>query len=82
MSTGGVTIAGTTARLWGACTLDRFRRRGGYRACVALRLEQAAAAGCSMALVNGRTETSAPILERLGFDRFGQKRLLRIPVPR
>jgi GNAT superfamily N-acetyltransferase len=48
--------------------LPRFQHRGVYRALVAARLAEAAAAGIPLATTNARPETSAPILERLGFS--------------
>ena len=48
--------------------LPAHRHRGVYRALVAARLADAAAAGITLATTNARPETSAPILERLGFS--------------
>ena len=31
-------------------------------------------AGCRLALVRGRVETSAPVLQRAGFQEYGQER--------
>jgi len=53
--------------------LPSHRGRGVYRALVAARLADASAAGITLATTNARPETSAPILERLGFaivERF------------
>lgn len=70
----GITMAGTTARLWGAGVVPQARRRGAYRALLAARLEYAVAHGATMALVKGRVETSGPILRRVGFASYGQER--------
>jgi hypothetical protein len=54
--------------------LASHQRRGAYRALVAARLTDAAAAGITLATSHARPETSAPILEGLGFrmiERFG-----------
>ncbi|QAY69474.1 hypothetical protein [Xylanimonas protaetiae] len=84
-STGGVTIAGppsggpgAVARLWGGATVPEARHRGAYRAQLFERLRIARDLGASVALVKGRAETSAPILARAGFQRFGSERLYRI----
>ncbi|WP_156739121.1 GNAT family N-acetyltransferase [Occultella aeris] len=77
-ATGGVTRAGEVARLWGACTVPEFRRRGAYRAATAARMTSAADLGCTLALVNALVDTSAPILARLGFTSYGSKRTYRL----
>ena len=54
--------------------LPSHQGRGAYRALVAARLADAAAAGITLATSHARAETSAPILENLGFRliaRFG-----------
>lgn len=76
----GLTMAGTTARLWGGAVLPDARRRGAYRAMLAARLEYAVAHGATMALVKGRVETSGPILRRVGFEAYGQERSYVVPV--
>lgn len=73
-STGGVTMAGQVARLWGACTHPRLRRRGAYRATVRGRLATAQRNGCTLALSNALSDTSAPTLEALGFIDYGLKK--------
>jgi GNAT superfamily N-acetyltransferase len=84
VSVGGVTLApgprGTVARLWGAATLEDARGRGAYRAVLAERLRLAAEAGATLALVKGRTATSAPILTRAGFRRCGGESRFRLPL--
>jgi GNAT superfamily N-acetyltransferase len=67
VSTGGCTLRGEVAHLWGAVTLREHRRRGCYRAVLAERLRLAQAHGATLALVKGRPETSGPILLRAGF---------------
>ncbi len=81
-STGGCTLAGEVAQLWGAVTLPAFRGRGAYRAVLAERLRLARAHGATLALVKGRMVTSAPILLRAGFDDFGEERCYWLPVGR
>ena len=80
VSTGGCTIVDGFARLWGAATLPDARGRGAYRAVLAERLRVAATLGATTALVKGRTATSAPILARAGFLRFGEERAYRLHV--
>jgi GNAT superfamily N-acetyltransferase len=77
--TGGVTLNGELAQLWGAVTLPAFRRRGSYRAVLAERLRLARDHGAELALVKGRVETSGPILLRAGFTDYGQERCYWLP---
>lgn len=80
VSTGGCSLVSGVARLWGAVTLPAARRRGAYRAVLAERLRLAAEHGAGLALVKGRTVTSAPILVRAGFRPAGEERRWRLPV--
>lgn len=80
VSTGGSTIVDGFARLWGAATLESARGRGAYRAVLAERLRASAELGATTALVKGRIATSAPILTRVGFERFGDERAYRLTV--
>jgi len=73
-SSGGCTLDGEVAKLWGAVTLPAFRRRGSYRAVLAERLRLARDHGATLALVKGRVETSGPILLRAGFTDYGEER--------
>jgi len=74
VATGGVTVAGADARLWGGAVLPGARGRGLYRAVLAARLDYAHRSGATLAIVKGRVETSAPILRRAGFAAHGQER--------
>ena len=56
--------------LLGGVTREAFRGRGLYRALVAARLAHARARGVELAISHARAQTSAPILERLGFTTF------------
>jgi GNAT superfamily N-acetyltransferase len=76
----GVEIADGVARLAGGAVLEAYRGRGVYRALVATRLTYAAERGATMALTQGRTSTSSPILRRLGFVSYGQERSYRLPL--
>ncbi len=80
-STGGCTLAGDVAQLWGAVTLPPFRHRGAYRAVLAERLRLARRHGADLALVKGRAATSAPILLRAGFTDHGHDRCYWLPIP-
>ena len=73
-SSGGCTLEGEVAKLWGAVTLPEYRRRGTYRAVLAERLRLAREHGAALALVKGRVETSGPILLRAGFADYGEER--------
>jgi hypothetical protein len=59
-----------SAYLLGGVTLEHFRGRGAYRALVTRRLAHARAHGVPLATTIARADTSAPILERLGFERI------------
>jgi hypothetical protein len=74
--TGGWTLAGPVCRLWGGSTHSGLRGRGAYRAVLAQRLRIARSAGATLGLTHGKVETSAPILRRLGFSRFGEERVV------
>lgn len=80
VSTGGCTLVGGFSRLWGAATLEHARGRGAYRAVLSERLTQSAERGAITALVKGRVATSAPILARAGFERYGDERAYRLRV--
>jgi GNAT superfamily N-acetyltransferase len=77
--TGGATLNDEVAKLWGAVTLPAFRRRGSYRAVLAERLRLARDHGAELALVQGRVETSGPILLRAGFTDYGEERCYWLP---
>ena len=74
----GLVVAGQTLRLWGGAVVPAARHTGAYRALLDRRLREGAAAGATMALVKGRVETSAPVLLRAGFQRFGEVRAYRL----
>jgi GNAT superfamily N-acetyltransferase len=80
VSTGGCTLAGEVAQLWGAITLPASRGRGSYRAVLAERLRLAREHGATLALVKGRILTSGPILLRAGFADYGEERCYWVPV--
>ncbi|MEU2201141.1 hypothetical protein [Isoptericola sp. NPDC019482] len=87
VASAGVTLAaaprpelGTVARLWGAGTVPDRRGRGAYRAVLEERLRLSAAAGASLALVKGRISTSARLLRKAGFERFGQENYYRLTL--
>lgn len=80
-SSGGCTLRGEVAQLWGAVTLREYRRRGSYRAVLAERLRLAREHGAALALVKGRVETSGPILLRAGFADYDEERCYWLPIP-
>jgi 8-oxo-dGTP pyrophosphatase MutT (NUDIX family) len=82
VGTGGVTVEGQVARLWGAAVHPDARGRGAYRAILAARLEIAARRGARFALVKARSGTSAPILRRAGFVAHGQEITYKLVVRR
>jgi hypothetical protein len=74
----GHVVAGETLRLWGAAVVPPARHTGVYRALLDHRLRAGLAAGCRVALVKGRVETSAPPLLRAGFQQYGEVRAYRL----
>jgi hypothetical protein len=61
--------------LYGGATLARARGRGAYRALIRARWDDAVALG-TPALITQGGSMSRPILERLGFERVGEVRML------
>jgi hypothetical protein len=80
VGTGGITVAGPDARLWGGGVLPAARGRGAYRAMLDARLAYGAEQGCELAIVKGRVETSAPILRRAGFAAYGTEKSYLLPL--
>lgn len=76
----GLTMSGTDARLWGAAVDSAFRGQGIYRALLEKRLQFAREKGARLAIVKGRVATSAPILLRVGFEKFGEENAYRLTV--
>jgi hypothetical protein len=74
----GHVVAGETLRLWGGAVLPSARGTGAYRALLDHRLREGVEAGCTMALVKGRVDTSAPVLLRAGFQQYGEVRAYRL----
>lgn len=66
-----------SAYLLGGVVLPAFRRRGLYTALVRARLGHAAARGIALATTHARAQTSAPILERLGFETICDYQMFR-----
>jgi len=77
--TGGFTLAEPVARLWGGAVIPTMRGRGVYRGLVASRLSAAAARGATLALVHAEP-TSSPVLQRLGFRKYGERRTFRVDL--
>ena len=80
VSTGGCTLTGEIALLWGAITLPASRGHGSYRALLAERLRLAREHGATLAMAKGRTLPSGPILLRAGFTDYGEERCFWLPV--
>ena len=57
-----------SAYLLGAVVLPDYRGRGLYRALIEARLRHAALRGLTLATTHAREETSAPMLEHIGFS--------------
>jgi len=67
-ATAGSVVFARSVYLLGGVTLEKFRGRGIYRALVAARMKHARDRGVQLATSQARADTSAPILERLGFE--------------
>jgi GNAT superfamily N-acetyltransferase len=80
VSTGGCTLTGEIALLWGAITLPAARGHGSYRALLAERLRLAREHGATLAMAKGRALPSGPILLRAGFTDYGEERCFWLPV--
>ncbi len=79
-ATAGCQIVADVARLYGGCVLPELRGLGGYRSTVRERLRVAHDHGARLALVHARSDTSKPILTRLGFESYGETRLYNLAV--
>ncbi len=80
VSTGGCTLVGEVAQLWGAITLPASRGHGSYRAVLAERLRLARDHGATLAMVKGRVLASGPILLRAGFADYGEERCFWLSI--
>jgi hypothetical protein len=80
VSTGGCTLTGEVALLWGAITLPASRGHGSYRAVLAERLRLAREHGATLAMAKGRALASGPILLRAGFTDYGEEQCFWLPV--
>jgi predicted acetyltransferase len=63
--------------LIGAVVLDQFRGRGAYKKLIQARLADLQRAGISFAVTQARAATSAPILERMGFENAYTAKIYR-----
>ncbi|MFN0246185.1 MAG: GNAT family N-acetyltransferase [Kofleriaceae bacterium] len=68
VGTCGLVVKPRSIYLVGGNVLPAYRRRGVYRAMLATRLASATSAGVGLAVTQAREESSAPILEALGFE--------------
>jgi hypothetical protein len=80
VSTGGCTLSGEVAQLWGAITMSASRGHGAYRAVLAERLRLAREHGATLVMVKGRNLLTRPTLLRAGFADFGEARCFWLPV--
>jgi GNAT superfamily N-acetyltransferase len=62
---------GDTTEIVGVATLPAFRRRGHAADVVAVLLDDAAARGCTLALLSAADDDVARVYERVGFARIG-----------
>jgi ribosomal protein S18 acetylase RimI-like enzyme len=74
----GLLLRGRYAYFVGGLVLEPYRGRGIYRAMVRERLAFLAKRGIGLAVVHARESTSAPILERLGFETMFRSKVYRL----
>jgi hypothetical protein len=77
---GGVSMVDGVARLWGGVVMPSARGQGVYRAVLGARLSYAVTHGATMALVQGKIDTSGPILRRAGFTAYGRQPIYDVPL--
>lgn len=77
----GYMQVGSVARMFGAAVRESARGRGVYRALTAARLRDVHAHGADLAIVHAE-HMSSPILDGVGFAKFGERRLTRLPATR
>lgn len=83
VAVGGMTAFPTLGfgLLWGGGTVPGARGRGAYSAVLGARIARAKALGLTTVGLYAKVETSAPIVARLGFGRFGGMRYFEREVP-
>lgn len=74
---GGFAIKPRSAYLVGGNVFERFRGRGVYRALIDARVRDLAELGIPLATTIARDATSAPILERFGFETLFRSRVYK-----
>lgn len=77
---GGYTLEGEVARMWGGAVLPAYRGFGVYRALIVARLNDARGRGASLGLVHAETATSSPLLQRMGFRKFGERAIIEFGI--
>jgi GNAT superfamily N-acetyltransferase len=77
VATAGMAVKQRSVYLIGGNVLEAYRGRGIYRALLDERLRHAAELGFSLATTQAREATSAPILERLGFETLFRSRVYK-----
>ncbi len=75
----GVVLLPSYGYLVSAVVLPELRGRGVYRALVAARLQRLVESGRDLAVTQAREASSAPILERLGFETVYRFRMCATP---
>jgi GNAT superfamily N-acetyltransferase len=81
IGTAGYVVKQQSAYLVGGNVLPGYRGRGIYRALVDARLARLAAQGIRLATTQAREATSAPILERFGFQTAFRSRIYKLVDP-
>jgi GNAT superfamily N-acetyltransferase len=77
VGTAGMIVKQRSVYLVGGNVLESHRGRGIYRALLDERLRHAAELGFSLATTQAREATSAPILEKLGFETLFRSRMYK-----
>jgi GNAT superfamily N-acetyltransferase len=76
--TGALILRGDYGYLLGTQVLARFRGRGGYKALLGARLSFLRSLGIEYAVTHAMEQTSAPILEHLGFEVLFRSHVYRL----
>lgn len=79
VGTAGMITRERSVYLVGGSVLERHRGRGIYRALLDERLRHASELGYTLATTQAREATSAPILDRLGFETLYRSRVYKWP---
>lgn len=79
LGTAGMVVKPRSVYLMGGNVIEAYRGRGIYRALIDERLRDAAERGITLATTQAREATSAPILDKLGFETLYRSQVYKWP---